>query len=86
MIELNIIKFFSSLMVGGDLVVFGLLPFSVGPWELILILVIVLIIVGPGKLPSVGRSIGKAINEFRSSRNGLDEQKELKEEPGDFSK
>lgn len=45
---------------------FGLLP-SIGPWELILILVIALIIFGPGKLPEVGKSIGKGIREFRSA-------------------
>ena len=50
---------------------FGLLPFSVGPWELILVLAIVLIIVGPGKLPSVGRSIGKALGEFRKSKANM---------------
>ncbi|NLC06664.1 MAG: twin-arginine translocase TatA/TatE family subunit [Syntrophomonadaceae bacterium] len=58
---------------------FGLLPFSVGPWELVLVLVIVLIIVGPGKLPSVGKSIGKAINEFRKSRNETDENDSIEE-------
>lgn len=33
--------------------------------ELILILVIALIVFGPGKLPEVGKAIGKGINEFR---------------------
>lgn len=47
---------------------FALLPFSVGPWELIVVLVIVLIIVGPGKLPSVGKAIGRSISEFRRAR------------------
>ena len=58
---------------------FGLLPFTVGPWELVLVLVIILIIVGPGKLPSVGKSIGKAINEFRKSRNETDENDSIEE-------
>ncbi|NPV26351.1 MAG: twin-arginine translocase TatA/TatE family subunit [Firmicutes bacterium] len=48
---------------------FGLLPFSVGPWELILILLIVLIIVGPGKLPQVGGALGRGLGEFRKARN-----------------
>ncbi|NLK52929.1 MAG: twin-arginine translocase TatA/TatE family subunit [Syntrophomonadaceae bacterium] len=52
---------------------FGLLPFSVGPWELVLVLAIVLIIWGPGKLPSVGKSVGKALHEFRRSRDEIDE-------------
>jgi sec-independent protein translocase protein TatA len=43
---------------------FGLIG-NVGPWELVLILVIVLIVVGPGKLPQVGQSMGKALQNFR---------------------
>ncbi|MGI5912051.1 MAG: twin-arginine translocase TatA/TatE family subunit [Syntrophomonadaceae bacterium] len=49
-----------------------------GPWELILILVIVLIIVGPGKLPQVGQSLGKALQNFKKAR----EEDELDELDG----
>lgn len=52
---------------------FGFLP-SIGPWELILILVIALIIFGPGKLPEVGKAIGKGLREFRSAANQVTEQ------------
>jgi len=38
-----------------------------GPWEIGFILVIVLIIFGPGKLPQLGESIGKAIKGFKSA-------------------
>ena len=48
---------------------FAFLPFNVGPWELILILVILLIIVGPGKLPQVGRSLGEALQNFRKAKD-----------------
>ena len=41
-----------------------------GPWEIGLILVIVLIIFGVGKLPQVGRDIGKGIHEFRKAQRG----------------
>ena len=44
---------------------------SLGFPELILILVIALIIFGPGKLPSVGASIGKALNEFKKASKDL---------------
>lgn len=44
---------------------------SLGFPELILILVIALIIFGPGKLPSVGASIGKALNEFKKASREL---------------
>ena len=57
--------------------VFGFLP-SVGPWELILIMAIALIIFGPGKLPEVGRSLGKSINEFK--RASVDIKKQIEEE------
>lgn len=40
-----------------------------GPGELILILVIALVIFGPAKLPEIGKSLGKALNEFKSQAN-----------------
>lgn len=48
---------------------FGLIG-NFGPWELGLILVIVLIVFGPGKLPKVAESMGQAIGNFRKSRDG----------------
>ncbi len=64
---------------------FGLIP-SIGPWELIAILAVVLIIFGPGKLPEVGKSLGKTIREFRKASTETTEQieeavKEAGEEP-----
>ncbi|MEO7294540.1 MAG: twin-arginine translocase TatA/TatE family subunit [Candidatus Limnocylindria bacterium] len=44
-----------------------------GPMELILLLVIVLIILGPGKLPDIGNAVGKGIREFRKASNELEE-------------
>ena len=44
-----------------------------GPWELILVLVIVLIIFGPGKLPDIGNAIGKGIREFRRASSDIEE-------------
>jgi len=37
-----------------------------GPWEMVFILVILLIIVGPGKLPKVGESLGAAMKNFKN--------------------
>jgi sec-independent protein translocase protein TatA len=48
----------------------------VGWQELVIVLVIVLIIFGPGKLPGIGKSLGKAIREFRKATHG-------REEPGE---
>ena len=53
---------------------------SIGTPELIVILVIALVIFGPGKLPEVGKAIGKGINEFKDAISGpkkvVDETKE----------
>lgn len=59
---------------------FGLIG-NFGPWELVLILVIVLIIVGPGKLPQVGQSVGKALQNFRKAKDedDIDELQEKKD-------
>jgi len=53
---------------------------NIGPWELGLILVIVLVIFGPGKLPKVGQAIGKAMQSFKKAREGDDEAEEAKED------
>jgi sec-independent protein translocase protein TatA len=48
---------------------------NIGPWELVFILAIALMVVGPGKLPEVARSLGKATNEFKKVTTGM--KKEL---------
>ena len=55
-----------------------IMPFAhgVGVPELIIILVIVMIIFGVGRLPEIGGALGKAIREFRSSQSGQPEAKE----------
>jgi TatA/E family protein of Tat protein translocase len=40
---------------------------SIGPAELILIFVVALLVFGPKKLPEIGRSVGKAIREFKKT-------------------
>ena len=40
---------------------------SIGPTELILIFVIALLVFGPKKLPEIGRSVGKALREFKKT-------------------
>ena len=46
------------------------MPHFVHPWELAIVLVIVVIIFGVGRLPEVGGAVGKAIREFKSSVTG----------------
>ncbi len=45
-----------------------------GPWEIGLILLIILIVFGVGKLPQVGSAMGKGIREFRKAQRGDDEE------------
>ena len=53
------------------------MPFRFGPMELIIVLVVVLIIFGVGRLPEIGGAMGKAIKEFRKSqKNDLDSSDE----------
>jgi sec-independent protein translocase protein TatA len=68
---------------------------SIGMPELIIIMVIALIIFGPRKLPELGKSLGRSINEFKRASNDLqntleqeiklEEQKEQKQ-AGDASR
>jgi sec-independent protein translocase protein TatA len=60
------------------------MPINVGPMELIIVLVIALIVLGPKRLPEAGRSIGRGLREFKESVAGdgtadaaLDEPDEL---------
>jgi len=53
---------------------------NLGPTELIIILVIVIIIFGAGKLPEIGGALGKGIKEFKSASKELEEAKEDLEE------
>ena len=52
------------------------MPFHIGPWEIALILVIVLMIFGVGKLPQVGSSIGKGLRAFRKGQQGEEIEEE----------
>jgi sec-independent protein translocase protein TatA len=54
---------------------------NVGPMELIVILAIALIVLGPKKLPEVGRSIGRGMREFKESLQGEEQRREEDERP-----
>jgi sec-independent protein translocase protein TatA len=49
------------------------MPFSVGPGEVILVLIILLVVVGPGKLPEIGSAFGRTLREFRKATNEVQE-------------
>ena len=49
---------------------------NIGAPELIVILVIALLVLGPKKLPEVGRSVGKGMREFKESLSGESDSRE----------
>ena len=56
------------------------MPFHIGPMELIIILAIILIIFGVGRLPEIGGAMGKAIRGFRREAESEEETKTAKKE------
>lgn len=57
------------------------MPFRIGPWEIALVLVIILIVFGVGKLPQVGGAIGKGLRAFKKGQRGEDEEEVETETP-----
>ena len=56
------------------------MPFNVGPMELIVVLVIALVVLGPKELPEVGKSLGRGMREFKDSIAGMAGRDEDREE------
>ena len=50
---------------------------NIGPLEIIVVLIIVLVIFGPKRLPDLGRSLGKGMREFKDSVTGKDDEPKL---------
>jgi sec-independent protein translocase protein TatA len=50
---------------------------NIGPMELIVVLIIALLVLGPKKLPEVGRSVGRGIREFKASIGGEHDEPDL---------
>jgi sec-independent protein translocase protein TatA len=57
------------------------MPFNIQGPELIIILIIALIIIGPGKLPDVGSALGKSIREFRKAASDVKDSTRLDTPP-----
>ncbi len=49
---------------------------NIGPMELVIVLAIALIVLGPKKLPEVGRSIGNGMREFKDSLSSGDRRRD----------
>ena len=57
--------------------------FGLGLPELVVILVVALLIFGPGKLPEIGSALGKGIRDFKKAFEGSDEESKKVEEKGE---
>jgi sec-independent protein translocase protein TatA len=59
------------------------MPINVGPMELIIVLVIALIVLGPKRLPEAGKAVGKGLREFKDSLSGarIDDDDDRDSEP-----
>ncbi|MGC8837791.1 MAG: Sec-independent protein translocase subunit TatA/TatB [Anaerolineae bacterium] len=60
--------------------------FGIGPMELVFILILALIIFGPGRLPEIGRALGKSIRDFRAMTQEVTTQFSLELEEATKSK
>jgi sec-independent protein translocase protein TatA len=54
---------------------------NIGPLELIIILAIALLIVGPRRLPEMGNAVGRTIREFRKASSDISDSTSVKAEP-----
>jgi sec-independent protein translocase protein TatA len=52
---------------------------NIGPLEIIIVLVVVLLIFGPKRLPELGRSMGRGMREFKDSVTGKDDEEKKPE-------
>ena len=50
------------------------MPFGIGIWELLILLLVLLLVFGPKRLPELGRQLGKGMREFRDSVSGSDDK------------
>jgi sec-independent protein translocase protein TatA len=48
------------------------MPFGIGIWEVLILLLVVLLVFGPKRLPEMGRSLGRGMREFKDSISGKD--------------
>ena len=46
------------------------MPFGIGIWEMVILLLVVLVVFGPRRLPEMGRQLGKGMREFRDTISG----------------
>ena len=57
------------------------MPFGIGIWELVILMVVLLLVFGAKRLPEMGRSIGHGMREFKDAVTGRDDEPEKTELP-----
>ena len=57
------------------------MPFSLGPTEMIFIMVVLLLIFGAKRLPELGSGLGKGIREFKSSVREIEHELKVPDDP-----
>lgn len=57
------------------------MPFGVSVWELLILLLVILLVFGPKRLPEMGRQLGKGMREFKESITGKDDDDDQVELP-----
>jgi len=55
------------------------MPFGIGIWELLILLLVLLLVFGPKRLPEMGRQLGKGMREFKDSVSGKDDDDPIDE-------
>jgi sec-independent protein translocase protein TatA len=58
------------------------MPFGIGIWEILILLLVLLLVFGPKRLPEMGRQLGKGMREFKDSisGSGKDDEDEYRSE------
>jgi sec-independent protein translocase protein TatA len=57
------------------------MPGWIGPWEIAILVLVVLLVFGPKRLPEMGRSLGKGMREFKNSITGKENDEERHQLP-----
>jgi sec-independent protein translocase protein TatA len=52
------------------------MPFGISVWELLILLLVILLVFGPKRLPEMGRQLGKGMREFKDSITGKDDDED----------
>ncbi len=55
-------------------------PFGISLWEILILLLVVLLVFGPKRLPEMGRSLGKGMREFKESISGSKDTEDFRSE------